>query len=698
MVGGSGGRRRSTKRNLNQDFLPGGGKKNPEGAVFSFSRHRGSVLKASGSIIDGSLRRGHAFNYAYPEYAEPSGVDGPDSDIFVSSAGETSNTAFIDRDLYSNPLVEVPTHECNLSIADHVGLGYRGEEEDENEEAVAMESEGEALNDLETYSTPATKKEKFLMIGGVRIYTEDSSSPDEDVDGVEDDDSVGETTPNSDELNSSYSEEEEILRYDNSSDCTSDLDSGSDIDEGLAEDYVEGIGGSSELLNSKWLKTANLSDLGEGLLVGSGGDTNVRGGDELGLNALMNASMEYGMKKPKSRKGKDKAKLPYFGTPVVDIEVAGNHDLLFVKDSRSASRKKYQKRQSSHLSLSWPGEAQKSKKYNNYNYSGGKKKHHKELIAKKRRQRMINRGVDLDQINKKLREVVMNDVDMFSFLPMHSRDCSQVQRLASVYQLRSGCQGSGKKRFVTVTRTERTSLPSSKDKDRLDKLLGIGTEEDFVVSSCGMSKGRTKANKKWSSTPGLKQRREAHSSALNKLANQVVSCGKKKQSSRQPYAENPVSFVSCGIMRADSAAELIAADSIDTKTEVEVTETTALKLGAFEVHTKGFGSRMMAKMGFVEGSGLGKSGQGMVHPIEAIKRPKSLGLGIEFAESSAAEVRVERDQVIGAAFEKHTKGFGSKMMAKMGFVPGSGLGKDAQGAIAPLTAIRRPRSRGLGAT
>lgn len=30
---------------------------------------------------------------------------------------------------------------------------------------------------------------------------------------------------------------------------------------------------------------------------------------------------------------------------------------------------------------------------------GGKKKHRKELVAVKRRQRMINRGVDLDQIN-----------------------------------------------------------------------------------------------------------------------------------------------------------------------------------------------------------------------------------------------------------------------------------------------------------
>ncbi|KAI9192156.1 hypothetical protein LWI28_018997 [Acer negundo] len=46
-------------------------------------------------------------------------------------------------------------------------------------------------------------------------------------------------------------------------------------------------------------------------------------------------------------------------------------------------------------------------------------------------------------------------------------------------------------------------------------------------------------------------------------------------------------------------------------------------------------------------------------------------------------------QSIGA-FEKHTKGFGSKMMAKMSFVEGTGLGKESQGIVAPPVAIRLP--------
>lgn len=49
------------------------------------------------------------------------------------------------------------------------------------------------------------------------------------------------------------------------------------------------------------------------------------------------------------------------------------------------------------------------------------------------------------------------------------------------------------------------------------------------------------------------------------------------------------------------------------------------------------------------------------------------------------------------SFEQHTKGFGSKMMTKMGFIPGTGLGKDAQGITTPLTVVRLPKSQGLGA-
>ena len=45
-----------------------------------------------------------------------------------------------------------------------------------------------------------------------------------------------------------------------------------------------------------------------------------------------------------------------------------------------------------------------------------------------------------------------------------------------------------------------------------------------------------------------------------------------------------------------------------------------------------FAERMMAKMGYKEGSGLGKYDQGMINPVEAVLRKKGTGLGASGTE------------------------------------------------------------------
>lgn len=47
-------------------------------------------------------------------------------------------------------------------------------------------------------------------------------------------------------------------------------------------------------------------------------------------------------------------------------------------------------------------------------------------------------------------------------------------------------------------------------------------------------------------------------------------------------------------------------------------------------------------------------------------------------------------------WEKHTKGIGGKLMTKMGYVYGSGLGKEGEGRIEPVQAVVFPPGRSLG--
>ena len=51
------------------------------------------------------------------------------------------------------------------------------------------------------------------------------------------------------------------------------------------------------------------------------------------------------------------------------------------------------------------------------------------------------------------------------------------------------------------------------------------------------------------------------------------------------------------------------------------------RMGGWEVHTRGVGSRLMLAMGWQVGQGLGREGQGRVEPVPAWFYPPGRGLG-----------------------------------------------------------------------
>lgn len=198
----------------------------------------------------------------------------------------------------------------------------------------------EMAEDVHNGAFSLEKNSGFLSIGGMKLYTEDISDQESDEENYEE--SLGEESSESCEPEDSVS----------SSDIS---DSDSDVDEEVAKDYLEGIGGSDEVVNVKWLEEQGLDVSDDDGSSSNGFDDTI---EKLGGIDLQEASIEYGAKKPRSRKK---------STNEIGVAAGGwslaLDDLMHLKDPRTKSAKK---KHVAKLPQSWPSEAQRSKNFGKF--------------------------------------------------------------------------------------------------------------------------------------------------------------------------------------------------------------------------------------------------------------------------------------------------------------------------------------------
>ncbi|TRY84761.1 hypothetical protein DNTS_027444 [Danionella cerebrum] len=108
------------------------------------------------------------------------------------------------------------------------------------------------------------------------------------------------------------------------------------------------------------------------------------------------------------------------------------------------------------------------------------------------------------------------------------------------------------------------------------------------------------------------------------------------------------------------------------------------------------GIRKTAAEEKAEQEGSDDSNDGDAPPRPRVPATKKLQTGGSFKTSQrfAGGVRTEKDL---GSWEKHTRGIGQKLLQKMGYVPGKGLGKNAQGIVNPIEAKLRKGKGAVGA-
>lgn len=272
-------------------------------------------------------------------------------------------------------------------------------------------------------------------------------------------------------------------------------------------------------------------------------------------------------------------------------------------------------------------EKRRATKKENQAKPGEKARLRKARILAKRAQRSTTKGFNVKKVQEKLEEFVDSGEDIFSFPPMERVERKMVHKVAAFYGLAITTVGGGRKASLLVQTTARTGHPrGARAKELASVLADWGhRSEGTIPPHLRPDEGAVKRIRP-KNNASLQERVEfvagggIHDAMEEEVTVLAPVVGDANASDQGPQDSLLGAYEPGGAGSSRPAAGG-ATSSVPRAQSLE-------DFGRFEQHTTGFGSRMLAKMGFQEGEGLGREKQGMAVPLEARRRPKNLGLGV----------------------------------------------------------------------
>ncbi|EIE20776.1 hypothetical protein COCSUDRAFT_57335 [Coccomyxa subellipsoidea C-169] len=403
---------------------------------------------------------------------------------------------------------------------------------------------------------------------------------------------------------------------------------------------------------------------------------------------------------------------------------------------------------------------------------GEKQRLKRAKVDAKRAARAAAKGFDAAAIVSQLEAFVLAEGDMKAFPPMSLYANAFVQKAAGLYGLKSGQQGSGRKRFVIVAATKHTRLPEAAERERLAHMLASNDNaaaalRPLVTKPSTSGKGnrvkKLQARKQGNTTTPVRYNQPVgfvssgvvdpyqveHTviqpalGGLGADAPDLASMPQLHDSAMEPQllhgmlpAEEPMDrWQLPDVMEEEPRPGSPLLEELQMNVDEELLNADSAVHTGLGFGARGVGKRCLSELGSSshsraatvsgeenEPGELGECGDrvSQLQPgifttraqlKRANKKREKLARRAVLAragnvapppgpatEDHAPTAMIVETSLRFGSFERHTTGFGSRMLAKYGFEgQGAGLGRNSQGRAEPINAVMRPKNLGLGA-